>query len=102
MVKRRRHQRVIKLASVRIVGGMFELAMCAQVVAASVRGPAQGTLEPSGKVHVVVVSDVRHHFTTQFAAMQVEGAGHTLERQPHVPTLGACNTHTSHHFAPHY
>lgn len=81
----------LELARVRVVGGVLELAVRAQVVGSRVGGAAQRALEPAGEVHVVVVADVRHHLPAQLAAVQVERARDPLERQPHVPALRACN-----------
>lgn len=84
-----RVRRRVELARVRVVGGVLELAVRAQVVGARVGGAAQRALEPAREVHVVVVADVRHHLAAQLAAVQVERARHALERQPHVPALRA-------------
>lgn len=70
----------IVLAHIRIIGGMFEFTMRAQIVAASVRGAAQGTLESAREVDMVVVADVRHYFTAQFAPMQVAAAWQLIKR----------------------
>lgn len=88
-------RRRLELARVRVVRGVLELAVRAQVVGARVRRAAQRTLEPAREVHVVVVAYVRHHLAAQLAPVQVEGARDPLERQPHVPALRACNRHTS-------
>lgn len=71
---------------------MFELAMGAQVVAASVGGTAQRTLEPAGEMDVIVVAYVRDHFAAQLATMQIAAAREPFKCEPHVPGLGACNT----------
>lgn len=85
----------IKLTGVGVVRRMFEFAVSAQVVRARVRGAAQRAFEATGEVHVVVVANVGHHLAAQFTAVEVQRTSHSLECQPHVPTLGACNTHTS-------
>lgn len=64
----------VELPRVRIVPRVFELAMGAQIVASRVRGPTQRALEPARKVHVIVITDVRHYFAAQFAPVQVAGA----------------------------
>lgn len=68
---------------------MLELAVGAQVVAARVRRPAEGALEASGEVDVVVVAYVRHDLATQLAAMQIAAAREALKGEPHVPGLRA-------------
>lgn len=83
--------RRLELARVGVVRGVLELAVRAQVVGARVSRAAQRALEPPREVHVIVVPDVRHHLAAQLAPVQVERAGHALERQPHVPALRACN-----------
>lgn len=95
-----RWRRRLELARVGVVRGVFELAVRAQVVGARVGGAAQRALEAAREVHVVVVADVRHHLAAQLAAVQVERAGHALERQPHVPALRACNQPCQSHHSP--
>lgn len=99
VVQRRRQERGrrrrFELARVGVVRGVFEFAVRAQVVRTRVRRTTQRALEPPGEVHVVVVAYVGHHLAAQFTAVEVQSAGYPLERQPHVPALGACNTHTS-------
>lgn len=85
-------QDVVELAGVRIVHRVFELAMGAQVVAASVGGAAQRTLEPAGKMDVIVVAYVRDHFAAQLATVEIAAAREPFKCEPHVPGLGACNT----------
>lgn len=99
MVQRRSQERGsrgwFELARVRVIRRVFEFAVRTQVVRTSVRRAAQRALEPPGEVHVVVVAYVGHHLAAQFTAVEVQSAGYPLECQPHVPALGACNTHTS-------
>lgn len=90
----RRGRGRVELPRVRIVGGMLELAVGSQVVRSGVRRAAERTLEPAGEMHVVVVAYVRDHFPAELATVQVQRAGHPLEREPHVPALRACNHHT--------
>lgn len=68
---RRRRQDVVEFAGVRIEHWMFEFAMGAQIVAAGVGGATQGTLESAGEMHVIVVPNVRHHFSAQLTTMQI-------------------------------
>lgn len=66
--------------------------MRSQVIAAGVGGPAQGTLESSREMHMIMVSYVRHHFAAQLATMQITAARQSLECQTHVPGFGAFST----------
>lgn len=70
---------------------MLEFAVRAQVVAAGVGGAAKRALKASRKMHMVVISNMRNHFTAQFAAMQVTAARQSLERQTHMPRFGTCH-----------
>lgn len=64
---------------------MLESTVGSQIVATSIRGPTQWALEPSWKVNVVVVANVRYDFATKFTSMQVGEAWKLVKCKSHVP-----------------
>lgn len=76
---------LVELPRVRIVTWMLEFAVSAQVVAPCVRRPAQGALESTRKMHVIMVPDMGHYFAAQFTPVQVAAAWQFVECQTHMP-----------------
>jgi len=58
---------------------VLELAVGPQVVAARVGGPAEGALEATREMDVVVVADVGDDLAAQLATVQVAAAREPLE-----------------------
>lgn len=70
---------LIELPGVRIIAWMLEFAVGAQVIASSVRRPAQRALESPREVHVIMVPDMGHYFAAQFTPVQVAAAWQFVE-----------------------
>lgn len=70
----------IELPRVRVVPGMLEFAVGAEVVAACVSGPTERTLEPAREVHMVMISYVGHYLAAEFTSVQITTTWQLVER----------------------